>query len=142
MTDLNRIRKLAGVPLMEAEQETWTPSAEELAAEREREEEERQGALDAEADARYDLEARIEKNVVYAFTKVGIDLIDGHNIYFDDEETIEAQVDYDVNGIPLEKLVALSQSGIGSNFSVAPSGDHMMIRFKVDINLASARPTE
>lgn len=131
MTELNRIRELAGMTVSEAEQEVWTPSQEELDAEQ-----------DARAADRYDLEAKIEKNVRYAFQKVGLELKDGHNIYWDDDTTLEVQIEYDATGIPLKRLVALSQTGIGSDFSLSPSGDWMMVRFIIDPDLVNATPAD
>lgn len=136
--DLNRIRQLAGVPLMEADQHTWTPSQDELQAERDADEERQLAALDARAD----VEAQIERNIKYAFEKVGLELSSGHNLYFDDETTMEAKVDYDVNGIPFETLMALAKSGLGRNFSIAPQGDFLIIRFTIDENLAAGSPID
>lgn len=135
--DLNRIRKLAGVPLMEAEQHTWTPSAQELAAEQEAELDRRD---DAAAD-QYDLEDKSEKNILYALEKVGIEA-KRNSIYFVTEEIVEMKVYYDADGLPFSQLMALAQSGIGSDFSVMSSDSMLTIRFTVDPNLSASSIAE
>ena len=133
MTDLNRIRKLAGVPLMEGEQTIWTPSADELAREQEADLE----ARDDAAAAQYDLEDKSEKNILYALEKVGIEA-KRNSIYFVTEEIVEMKVYYDADGLPLSQLVSLAQSGIGSDFSVMSSDSMLTIRFTVDPNLSAS----
>lgn len=131
--DLNRIRKLAGMPLMEAEQHTWTPGADELAREQEAELDQR----DAEAADQYDLEDKSETNILYALERVGLE-VKRNSVYFDGG-SVEMTIYPDSgDGIELSKLVALSQSGIGSNFQINPAGSMLMIRFEPDPNLSAS----
>jgi hypothetical protein len=133
MTDLNRIRQLAGMPLNEAEQHTWTPSQEELA----REQEDDLDARDEAAADQYDLEDKSGKNILYALDRVGIE-VKPNSIYFDGD-SVEMKVYPDSgDGIELSKLVSLAQSGIGSNFQISPAGDMLMIRFTPDANLSAS----
>ena len=128
--EILRLKKLAGLKLMEAaEGEVITPSQDDL-------DDERLAALDARAD----VEAQIEANILFAFRKVGVELKDGGSVYFDTDDTVEALVNYDTSGVPLDKLVALANCGLGSGFSVAPSGDYLQIRFTIDPNLAAGSP--
>lgn len=133
MTDLNRIRQLAGVPLMEGEQTVWTPSAEELAREQEADLE----ARDEAAADQYDLEDKSEKNILYALERVGLE-VKKNSIYFDGD-AIEMKVYPDSgDGIELTKLVSLAQSGIGSNFQINAAGGMLLIRFIPDANLSAS----
>jgi hypothetical protein len=136
MTSIKRLRELAG--FKEADQHTWNPDAAELEAERRANEEEQM----ASSDARADIEAQIERNIVYAFEKVGFELKKGYNLYFDDETTVEATIEYGIHGVELKKLLALSDSGLGSDFLVSPRGEYLVIRFTIDPNLAAGSPID
>ena len=138
MTDLNRIRQLAGVPLMEGEQTVWTPSAEELAREQEADLE----ARDEAAADQYDLEDKSEKNILYALERVGLE-VKKNSIYFDGDPENGGSVEMKVypdsgDGIELTKLVSLAQSGIGSNFQINAAGGMLLIRFIPDANLSAS----
>lgn len=127
MTDLNRIRKLAGVPLMEA-----APMGSD------QDEEARMAELDAQADR----EISLEEKVRTAVQQSSISLNGPHAVYIETSNGdyhVEAKLDI-ANSWPLKHINDF-RNNIGSltndlayDFNIAIAGqDSIMISFKVEI---------
>ena len=95
-----------------------------------------------EADAAMLREQHIEKLIRYAFQKVGLAVDTKMSAVMYEDSTREATVSLEEQpmGQPLEEIVTLTKSGIGSNFRIAVSSDMCLeIIFDVDPNMDNAQ---
>lgn len=124
--DINRLRALAGIPhgeVMDA------------------------GAVDdmdtAELDARDAREQKVAKAILAVCTRLGIDVATDENfkpngVYYDERDERRGSITVDDYEITVAKLVALTQSGLGSDFTVKAVGDGLEIEFTVAEGLENA----
>lgn len=116
MTDIHRMRRLAG--LQEARQ-IMDPD----------EEQERD-------DARYEREAKIQRLIQVAFSRIGLTLADD-GLYYDEDDR-EAQVTLDDSEVALDMLLKLKETGLASDYAIKAGQYELVVVFHVSPELDHA----